>query len=193
MWRKIVYLTITLLISSCTYEIDCPGYPEKYLVWMPYIQGEEFSLTDGIDTFQLIVESTDITKAYTVKRSKLLKDWEYFCDCHATSTISSDFFPGIVYRSENKEDKAAEYFVTFYHEYPNTAQVFGFQDNNGDTIFATWPYQNCEILSSYDNGYKIFNDVLKIESDTLLLPEILLPDIIIYQIYIAKTVGIIQF
>jgi hypothetical protein len=43
-----------------------------------------------------------------------------------------------------------------------------------------------EILSSYDNGYKIFSDVLKIENDTLFSYKQ------IYQIYIAKNIGFIQ-
>ncbi len=187
MWKKIIFLTITLLIPSCKIQIDCPGYPEKYLVWMPYIQGEEFSLTDGIDTFQLIVETTDITKAYTIKEYKYLAN---DCSCRANATITSDFFPTILFFSENREDYAADFVISFltpYHEFPNTVQSFQFQDNNGDTIYSFYPYEHNELLSSYNNGYKIFNDVLKIESDTLL------SDILIYQIYIAKRVGIIQF
>jgi hypothetical protein len=186
MWKKIVYLTIPLLISACIIKTDCPGYPEKYLVWMPYKQGQEFSLTDGINTFQLIVESTDITKAYTHKRSKFLKDWEYFCECDAYSTITStnDFLPTIVYHSENY-DYGADFMISFQTN--SGVNVLQFRDNNGESFYTYWPYQHNEILSSYDNGYKIFNDVIKIESDTLPI------DVRIYQVYIAQKVGIIQF
>ena len=187
MWGKIVFMTIILLIPSCKIQIDCPGYPEKYLVWMPYGQGEEFSLTDGIDTFQLIVETTDITKAYTIKEYKFLAN---DCSCVANSTIASDFLPRILFNSESIGNYAADFVISFLtpnYEFPNTTQSFQFQDNNGETISTYYPYEHNEILSNYDNGYKIFNDVIKIESDTLL------SDMLIYQICVAKGVGIIQF
>ncbi|HBE42141.1 MAG TPA: hypothetical protein DDW27_13210 [Bacteroidales bacterium] len=189
MWKKIVYLTIILLISSCTDEINCPGFPEKYLVWMPYIRGEEFLLTNGIDTFKFIVESVDITKAYT---AKCLKNWECSCDCYAIFTITStnDFFPTIDISSDTYS-YGADFRIAFQTD--SGVDILQFRDNNGESFLTYWPYQHNEFLNSYDNGYKIFNDVIKIESDTLLLPEILLSETQIYQIYIAKKVGIIQF
>jgi hypothetical protein len=182
MWRKILYLIITLLISSCTYHVDCPGYPEKYLVWMPYKSGQQFSLTDGIDTFHLIVETTDIRGPYTMKRLKLQK--EYKCDSYAYCSITSDSLPGISYYSDGY-DYGADFKIGF--QFNSGAEVLQFQDNNGESYLTYWLYQHNEILSSYYNGCKVFNDVIKIESDTLAI------DVRIYQVYIAKNVGIIQF
>ena len=188
MWKKIVYLTIILLISSCYQKINCPGYPEKYLVWMPYIKGEEFSLTNGIDKVQLKVESVDITKAYT---KECLKNWECSCDCSARCTITSTSYFSPINISCDAYSYGAD--ITFGFQTNSGYNILQFRDNNGGSFVTYWPYQNTEFLNSYDNGYKIFNDVIKIESDTLLLPEILLSEEQIYQIYIAKEVGIIQF
>jgi hypothetical protein len=182
MWRRIVYLTITLLISSCTYKVDCPGYPEKYLVWMPYKQGEKISFTDGIDTFQLIVDATDIREPYTMKRLKSQKDDE--CDSYAYCSITGDSLPGISYYSDGY-DYGADFKIGF--QFNSGAEVLQFQDNNGNSYLTYWLYQHNEILNSYDNGCKVFNDVIKIESDTLPI------DIRIYQVFIAKKAGIIQF
>jgi hypothetical protein len=182
MWRKIVYLTITLLISSCTYKVDCPGYPKKYLVWMPYMQGEKISFTDGIDTFQLLVEATDIREPYTMKRLKFQKEDE--CDSYAYCSITGDSLPGITY-SSNGYDYGADFIIGF--QFNSGAEDLQFQDNNGESFLTYWPYQHNEILNSYDNGCKVFNDVIMIESDTLAI------DIRIYQVFIAKKVGIIQF
>jgi len=190
MWKKIVYLTIALLISSCSFQIDCPGFPEKHLVWVPYIQDEEFSLTDGIDTFQFIVKRINIQKAYTHKGSKLFEEpGDYICDCSASCTITGPVYAEILilgYASEGESGTVGRFSIIFSD--PDTHQYYEFVhhvwNNNVDTVYSF--LDHAEILSSYDNGYKIFNNVLKIESDTLL------SDKPFYQIYIAKNVGFIQ-
>jgi len=188
MGTKIVYLTITLLILSCTNKVDCPGFPKKYLVWMPYIQGEKISFTDGIDTLQLMVDETYIVEPYTAKRFKFLD--EDRCDSYASCSITGDSLPGITYSSDNY-DSGADFKISF--QLNSGSNVFQFRDNNGESFLTYWPYQHNEILNSYDNGCKVFYDVIKIESDTLLVPETLLPDIQVYQLYIGKNIGIIQF
>jgi hypothetical protein len=196
MWKKIVYLTLILLIPSCEYQIDCPGFPETHLVWMPYIQDEEFSLTDGIDTFQFIVKRIDIEKAYTYKGTKYFtRDYTCFCSAYCTITGPKHVFPLITFNGNAEEgtdlngDSLTSGHFSINFSYSPTYQFFEFHhhvwNNNVEKVFSSSP-EHAEILSSYDNGYKIFNDVLKIESDTLLT------DKLIYQIYIAKNVGFIQ-
>ena len=152
---------------------------------MPYIQGEEFTLTDGIDTDQFKVESTDITKPYSVKRSKFLNDREYDCDCNAFFTITSTSDFSAINISSYAYSYGAN--ITIGIQTNSGYNMLEFRDNNGESFVTWWQEQNIEFLNSYDNGYKIFNDVLKIETDTLLSEEQ------IYQLYIAKKVGIIQF
>jgi hypothetical protein len=182
MWLKIVYLTIALLISSCTYKVDCPGYPKKYLDWMPYIQGEKISFTDGIDTLQLRVGEIDIRDPYTMKRLKFEKGTE--CDSYAYCSITGDSLPSISINSDGY-DFGADFKIDF--QFNSGAEVLQFQDNNGESFLTYWPYQHNEILNNYDNGCKVFNDVIMIESDTVSI------DIRIYQVFISRKVGIIQF
>jgi hypothetical protein len=178
------------MIPSCGKKIKCPGFPETYLIWMPYLQGEEFSLTDGIDAFQF-----SVTYMYIPRASTITKLWPMDlgsdCDDYAECTITS---PKHVYSQIRiqglSEEKYARFSMSFATpHYSEKGQFFGFQhniDNNVDTIFATKPYQHVERLSSFDNGYKIYDDVLKFELDTLLSNEQ------IYQIYYAKNIGFIQ-
>lgn len=201
MWKKIVYLTIILLIPSCEVKINCPGFPETHLVWMPYIQGEEFSLTDGIDTFQFTVKSVDISKAYSFTGFK----WYYLnppskesCEYKASCTITSpnhDYSEIRIYGGDSQpvwtmfkiylstpNSEYSEIFI-FYYGVENNVEKIVSKYNTGEEIVE-------EILnmSSYNNGYKIYSDVLFLEDRTIYI----YPNEHIYQIYYAKNVGIIQ-
>jgi hypothetical protein len=182
MRKKIIYLAILLLIPSCTYKVDCPGYPDKYLVWMPYSKDEKISFTDGTDTFQLMVEAYDIDEPHTEKRLKFQRGAE--CDNSAYWSIKGDSIPGITIISDGY-DYEADFFISF--QFDSGSETLQFRDNNGESFLTDWPYQHNEFFNSYDNGCKVFNDVLMIETDTLAA------DIRIYQIYFAKEAGIIQF
>jgi hypothetical protein len=182
MWKKIVYLTIALLLTSCTYKLDCPGYPKKYLVWMPYILDEKISFTDGIDTIQLRVEEAYLREPYIMKRFKSVKGGE--CASYAYCSITGDSLPRISFNSDGY-DYEADFKIGF--QFISGAEYFGFRHNNGESILTYEPYQHIEIFNSYDNGCKVFKDVIMMESDTLAI------DVRIYQICLAKNAGIIQF
>lgn len=193
MWKKIVYLTLILMIPSCNVKINCPGFPETHLVWMPYLQGEEFSLTDGIDTFQFKVEWVDITKAYTFTGSKLYylnPPSEESCDRDARCNITGPKHIYSMIQIHGQQHGVLDwthFLISFSTSNSDSHEDFYFAygvENNVEKVSSSLPGE--EILSSYDNGYKIFSDVLKIENDTLFSNNQ------IYQIYIAKNIGFIQ-
>jgi len=180
------------MIPSCDVKIDCPGIPETHLVWMSYKQDEVFSLTDGIDTFQFKVEKIDIQKAYTFTGCRfnyLNPPSERSCDCDAWCNITGPkhVYSEIYISGEHVVSGWTYFWISFETPNSDAYEYFRFAygiENNVEKVISSFPGE--EILSSYDNGYKIFSDVFTIESDTLLSNRQ------IYQIYIAKNVGFIQ-
>jgi hypothetical protein len=61
-------LIFILILTGCG-SVDCPSFPEEGLDWIPCIQDDTISFTEGIDTFQLNVNKTYRTRAYSIKKA----------------------------------------------------------------------------------------------------------------------------
>ncbi len=187
-------LTWLFTLAGC-YRTNCPGYPDEYMKWIPYMSGAGITFTDGTDTMRLYV-----TEAY---RSKPHKEatWiiEPFCYVEAYTILSGDTaLPEIIVHSlyMNDPNEMAEYNYTFngnsIRDADNNILYYGYA---GFSFQATQNkitvnyHEPVSLLTSFYNGYKDYANVLKLESDTVL--NYYKPWV--YQVWIAESVGIIQF
>jgi hypothetical protein len=177
------YLAVLILITGC-YRNECPGYPDKYLNWIPYKEGDSIFFTDGTYTFKLFVEESYKTSAFKEQTWIIEKD----CFGEARVSVSGDSAsPGIREYSifQGNSDQYISYFFDISY---NGWTHFVIHVRNND-ITAGYGHLPQTLLPSYYNGYKEYSDVLKLDLDTLP-PYAVIP---VYQVYIAESVGIIQF
>ena len=178
----IICFAMTLLAAGCG-ELDCPAYPEKYLNWIPYKQGDILFFTDGKDTIKFIVNDTFNSTAYTTHHAWPL---DQSCIVEARVNIRGDTLDPLnraIRESSylNLEDQNfRDYSISIssqeiYFEY----STFEFYMHNSE--------KPANLLSCYDNGYKIYSNVVKLEIDTIILPQR------INMVYFAESTGIIQF
>jgi hypothetical protein len=185
-------LTLMLLMTGCGEKVPCSAYPEKYLSWMPFQKGDKYSFTDGTTTFQLTVDEVYKTDAYTMKQTWPL---DRMCEVEAYTVMTSNsLLSKIEFKSSLPEpqpnsrgdiDTTFVYFrIIFLSE---EWSEFGFSIRDGQISPSIFFSSTIPLLSSFNNGYNVYNNVLKLEHDTLI------SQLAIYQVYIAESVGIIQF
>jgi len=187
-------LTWILLLSGC-YRTNCPGYPDEHMNWIPYVSGSEILFTDGSGIIMLHVEETFRSEPYKTS------SWiiEPYCHSDAIAQISGNPpLPEIMVYSMSLNDqvKEADYTYTIRGDdvrdadnnilYSGSAD-FSFQAREGKITVNF--YKTVDLLDSFDNGYKEYDNVLKLEKDTAL--NYYKPWV--YQVWIAESVGIIQF
>jgi hypothetical protein len=185
-------LTLMLLMTGCGEKTPCSAYPEKYLSWMPFQIGDKYSFTDGTSTFQLNVDEVYKTDAYTQKQKWPM---DRMCEAEAYAKMTGiPFLSKIEFKSSLPEpqsnsrgdiDTSFVYFMIIFLS--EEWSEFGFSIRDGqisNTIYFSTPIP---LLSSFNNGYKEYSNVLKLEHDTIISQTA------IYQVYIAESVGIIQF
>lgn len=181
------FLTCIILIFGC-HRAECRGYPEEYLNWIPYKLGEGASFTDGKDTLNLLVYETYKSRAY---KQHAVWNMEIPCEINALAYISGDSNSHQI-RIESELNDIPDEPDIFYNYAisvnKNDWSAFSFYVNNHDITVGPGRTP-AQLLLSYYNRYKEYSNVLKLEMDTVnwLNPKM------IYQIYIAESVGIIQF
>jgi hypothetical protein len=176
---RIKYLIFILILTGCG-SVDCPSFPEEGLDWMPYKQGDTISFTDGIDTFQLNVNETYRTSAYSIKKAFSYKET---CEVIAYAKLSGNSSLPQFMMSGMSANLPRFYTISFIGL---TNLIFGIDSNgrifSNDGVFLT------ENLAEYYNGFKEYSNVVEVAYDTIISYETQ-----IYQAYVAKNVGVIQF
>jgi len=176
---KVKYLVAILILTGCG-SVDCPSFPDEGLDWMPYVQGDNISFSDGTDTSQLNVYETHRT---SYSYGKLLSHRaSCVVEAHAKLSSNSSLPQFNMYGNSYSADLPRSYTINIIDVNFNfTIYNYGVMvyNNNGLT---------CENITKFDNGFKEYVDVVKVAYDTLLYSET--P---IYQVFLAKKVGVIQF
>ncbi len=190
--RYVLIISVLLNMMGCGEKTNCSAYPEKYMRWIPFQKGDQYSFTDGTNTIQINVNEVYRTEAYIEKQSWPM---DKMCTSEAYAKMTSNsFLSNMEFTSSLPEplpdnslnrDTASVYFriVLLSDEWSE----FGFSIRDGqfaNTIFFSTPIP---LLSSFNNGYREYSNVLKLEHDTLINKEA------IYQVYVAESAGIIQF
>jgi hypothetical protein len=175
----IKYLIFILILTGCT-SVNCPSFPEEGLEWMPYKQGDTVSFTDGTDTFQLNVNKTYRTSAYTIKKAFSYKET---CEVIAYAELSGNSSLPQFLMTGMSANLPRFYTISFTGL---TNLIFGI-DSNG-RIFSNDSGFLTENLAEYYNGFKEYSNVVEVAYDTIISYETQ-----IYQAYVAKNVGVIQF
>lgn len=181
--RKLLFLAVLLSACGCN-RIDCPGYENEYLNWIPYEESDSIYFTDGTDTLKLRVNETYRSVAYKEQ------PWiiERSCYVEANASVSGD--PDSVSITATSYYTSEENFPIVYRyviSYNIGSAFFDFQawDNKVTIDYSI----TVDLLNSFNNGFKDYPNVLKLDQDTTYpwgKP-------LIYEIYIAESVGIIQF
>ena len=185
---KIFGLLVGIISFTGCYRTECPAYPDEYLNWIPYKLGGSAYFTDGKDTFKLYVRETYKSGAY---KQHSIWNMEFPCDISAEAYISGESNSSqIMVNSEHHDvpDEPAIFYNYSISVNNNDWSDFNFSVTDYDitTDHGVTPVQ---LLDNYNNGYKDYSNVLKLEMDTVnwLNPKM------IYIIYVAESVGIIQF
>jgi hypothetical protein len=163
--------------------------------WIPYESGVNVSFTDGTDTLRLSVKEVYRSAPYKSE------SWiiERSCYSDAQAFISGDTaYPEINVLSMNISDPSemADY------SYSLTGSTV--KDADGNILISGWStfsfqlidnkitiehYKPVDLMASYNNGYKEYANVLRLDADTSL--NYYKPWV--YRVYIAENVGLIQF
>lgn len=182
-FKVLWFLTVLLSVCGC-YRSNCPGYENEHLNWIPYEKGDSLLFTDGTDTLKLRVNEAYRSVAY----KELSWIIELPCDAEANASAAGD--PDSVSISVSSRHESDENVPVAYHyliSYNIGSASFEFQVlNNRVTIDY---FNTADLLTSFNNGFKDYQDVLKLDADTTYpwgKP-------LVYEIYIAESVGIIQF
>jgi hypothetical protein len=181
--NKVVMLPLLLLLTGCHERTECPAFSEEYNVWLPQAKDKGYNFIDGRDTFKLNVIETYRSAGYTLVQPLVAKKP---CEIEARVKMAGnstspkiEFYCSYYYVGMKPEE--VFYNISFlYSDY----SYFGFNLNDG--ILSTH-LPGTAWIASYYNGYKLYNNILKLDGDTLIHnPQVI-------QVYIAKSVGIIQF
>lgn len=182
--KVVIIIPLLLLFSGCHERTDCPAFSEEYNVWLPQTKDKDFNFTDGRDTFKLNVIESYRSTGYTLVQPQVGKKP---CEIEARIIMAGNltspkiecycsyyYYPGM-------KPEEVFYNISFlYSEYSH----FGFNLNDG--ILST-QLPGISWIASYDNGYKLYYNILKLDGDTIIHnPQVI-------QVFIAKSVGIIQF
>jgi hypothetical protein len=168
------YIMIILLVAGCG-KTHCPGYIEEYNNWIPYKQGDKLSFTDGKDTFNLKVDTAYRSTNYTQSSWPI----DQACQAQADVNISGDTILPKISESCIVEiiGQTEKYYRISFYCHENSFFSFDIKDLEKPT----------GLLTNYDNGYSEYLNVLKLEIDTLTIPQQ------IYLVYFAESIGIVQF
>jgi hypothetical protein len=175
-------MILMIVLTGCGKKTSCPPISEEYLSWLPYKMNENFHFTDGKDTIELSIIKTSASSEYTIKHSLIA---EKICQADAYAKMTCKSIPlQIEFKAfylPEIEPLDISYNIWFLTSEYSTF-LFYFRNDSLDL-----PNAKAMILSSFSNGQKVYSNVLKLENDTTLVDQH------IYQIYIAESVGIIQF
>ena len=168
----------TVILSGCLGNVNCPSYSNSDLVWMPYEKNQDIKFSNGNDTLSLIIDSCGISDSYSFKKN-------CDCDCSANafaySSIDTAHLFNINAISYSSYGNKSYYYNFYKYKYSNNELKNSNLDQFDFTIEDDqW---SADTLATYGN----YSHVVKIELDTINTTRD------IWQVYIAKSVGIIQF
>ena len=157
--------------------------------------GQTLTFTDGNNVFPLKVEQFEVSKKHMESKDF----YGYHCTPHAQAEISSSAaYPTInLWSSWGCSGCATTINMSSLIHYMFTildkddeGSNFGFAFEN-ERLFINSEYYGTyykgEMLNKHHNGYKEYSRVICLEYDTLIQA----PDI--YKLYIAESVGIIEY
>jgi hypothetical protein len=184
----IVSLTFVFLFC-CIGKTDCPGYSREYLNWIPYSQRNYMNFSNGTDTGRFVIEKATYSDLYSFKNN-------CDCACEASAYFSTCIANGINLQIEghsyyvNSSDINYEYNL-IRHGYSGDYYVaensddFHFSKENGEI--------SDKIISEFSVNNIVFKNVIKLELDTIDDNSALWRKPEIWRIFIADSIGIIQF
>lgn len=176
-------LLMLCLLAGCTRYVECPAFPDSKLSWMPYQPDEIIKFSNGTDTIEIIVSDTSKSASSTLEKG-------CSCECGGTAEFRTRENPQVnlmIKGYAHGDINAVDYEYSFikyldpYNGYASTYLFFFHDDDAKDAI------NGIEINSV------IYNNVIKIEHDTIdngntnwKKPEI-------WRALIADSIGLIQF
>ena len=194
-YKMLISLLVIFLISGCQEKEECPAYPTEYLKWMPYKMGQTLTFIDGNKVFPQKVEQFEVSKKHKVSKDF----YGYHCTPYAQAEISSSAaYPKINLWSSwgcsgcgtTINMSSLIHFMFTIYDKDDEGSNFGFAFEN-ESLFMDSEYYGThykgEMLNKHQNGYKEYSRVICLEYDTLIQA----PDI--YKLYIAESVGIIEY
>lgn len=178
------FFVLIVFLTGCWGDTHCPAYKVSDLDWMPYKTGQKILFTNGQDTMHFIIDDDSRTSVYSFKNN---------CDCSCeaqamfSSSVDSTYLlkiEGYSYSSESHIDYNYEFYNCFYstdHFMYNFSDEFWFEYASDK-----WSVDSLPIYQGYRH-------VLKMQLDTIDDGGVMWRRPDIWEIYIAKSAGLIEF
>lgn len=178
-----------IFLYGCIGETYCPGYSREYLNWIPYVRNNYMKFSNGVDTIRFVIDEASYSDSYSYKNNCK-------CDCGAdayfTTCIANERDLQIEGHSYYGNSLDINYEYNFIkHGYSGDYYIaessddFYFSKENGT--------MSDEIISEVTVNNVAYQNVIKLELDTIDDNSALWRKPEIWRIFIADSVGIIQY
>ena len=184
--RKIGYLIVLFLLTSCWRKTDCPSYPEQNLSWIPYQLNRVIKFSDGIDTLEFIINEKYITSSYSTRDDCWVEaafGFEIHNDLDVKIEIHSYYFG---------ESTDYNYWFILYDNSSGSYSLvqgerheFSFYKKNGKMV--------PDIIVEYEINGKIYKNIVKVELVKFDHKNVSWEQPDIWRIFVTDSVGLIQF
>jgi hypothetical protein len=178
------FLVLIVLLTGCLGETHCPAYKASDLAWMPYKTGQKMLFTDGQDTMHFIIDEDSLSSAYSFKNNCLCycEAQAYFCS--SVDSVHLLKIEGYSYSTMFDVNYNYNFINCVYYNYElvdryNDRFCFEYASNS-------WSVDSLPIYQGYSHVLKMQLDTIDNGGGVWRKPNI-------WEIYIAKSVGLIEF
>ena len=186
---KRAHLIIFIFLAGCFGETHCPSFPIEKLNWMPYQLDSTIQFSDGYDTIKYTIVDTFRSESRSYKNN-------CDCDCGATAYFKTD----INSENELKIEGTCNFINNNFIGYVYNFQKYGYigeyymilKSDDFNLLKENGTFKN-EIISSFRINSKTYQNVVKLELDTINDGSLNWSKPDIWKVYIADSIGIIQF
>ena len=181
----ILPFALVLIAAACTKRTDCPSYPSARLVWIPYAEGEQRTFECGNATQTFVFNDVYSTSHYTINTNE-----STLCECKAYSNSDIDSVNNIQIRCSSQNLKLRTHYMIEFYYYGTLSNYYvplGLDFFEFDIMKEGAPV-GAEHFNELQIGGKTYNDVLRVEIDTISNIKTK-----IYCIYLAAGTGLVQY
>jgi hypothetical protein len=176
-------LTLTLPTGCFFNETNCPSYPKDKLNWMPYTSNSSLRFSDGLDTMVFNIYDTYQSADHSYKNNCA-------CGCSSDAYFRTD--------TNSKRELQIQAVSTYNEEhqvdYLFTFTKYGYDGEDYTALYIDdFYFMDSEIIPSFTVDNSTYENVIQLDKDTIGKNDLNMRKPDIWRVYLADSVGIIQF